>query len=71
MEFRSEFSLEELLTEPMVVRLMRRDGVSIGEARTLYARIGQKLRENGAKSRPANSPSLAPESSHSQNCPCI
>ena len=33
MAFRTEISLDELLAEPMVKLLMRKDGVSIGDAR--------------------------------------
>jgi hypothetical protein len=33
MDLRTEIFLEELLAEPMVVALMKQDGVSIGEAR--------------------------------------
>ena len=75
MAFRTEFSLEELLAEPMVVMLMRRDGVSIGEARALYSRIGRRLKdeEKGASHAEANSPGLVPwtGSSPGRNCPCM
>ena len=52
MAFRTEISLEELLAEPMVVALMNQDGVSIGEARALYFRVGQRLKENARDVRP-------------------
>ncbi|SDR44679.1 hypothetical protein SAMN05519103_03250 [Rhizobiales bacterium GAS113] len=39
MAFRTEVTLDELLAEPMVKLLMRKDGVSIGEARALYDRV--------------------------------
>jgi hypothetical protein len=75
MAFRTEFSLEELLAEPMVVTLMTRDGVSIGEARALYACIGRQLKDGAkrASQRVANSPGLVPwtEPSPGQNSPCM
>jgi hypothetical protein len=52
MAFRTESSLEELLAEPMVVVLMQRDGVPIGEARALYASVAQRLKENARNARP-------------------
>jgi hypothetical protein len=62
MAFRTEISLEELLAEPIVVALMNQDGVSIGEARALYASVGQSLKENAREARPGvvKSPWLAP-----------
>jgi hypothetical protein len=45
MDLRTEISLEELLAEPMVVALMKQDGVSIGEARALYVSVGQRLKD--------------------------
>ena len=58
MAFRTEFSLEELLAEPTVMTLMRRDGVPIGEARALYACIGRQLKDEAKRAgqRAANSP---------------
>ena len=43
MDFRTEISVEELLAEPIVLALMKQDGVSIGEARALYVSVGQRL----------------------------
>jgi hypothetical protein len=62
MAFRTEISLEELLAEPIVVALMNQDGVSIGEARALYASVGQSLKNNARAARPGvvKSPWLAP-----------
>jgi hypothetical protein len=62
MAFRTEISLEDLLAEPIVVALMNQDGVSIGEARALYARVGQSLKDNARDARPGvvKSPWLAP-----------
>ena len=48
MDFRTEISLEEMLAEPMVVALMKQDGVSIGEARALYVSVGQRLKEKAS-----------------------
>jgi hypothetical protein len=52
MDFRTEISLEELLAEPMVVALMKQDGVSIDEARALYVSVGQRLKDNAVNARP-------------------
>jgi hypothetical protein len=52
MDFRTEISLEEMLAEPMVVALMKQDGVSIGEARALYVSVGQRLKEKAVNARP-------------------
>jgi hypothetical protein len=75
MDFRTEISLEELLAEPMVVTLMRRDGVSIGEARALYVCIGRQLKDGAkrASQRPVNSPGLVPWTEYppDQNSPCM
>ena len=51
MDFRTEISLEELLAEPMVLALMKRDDVSIGEARALYVSVGQRLKESAGNAR--------------------
>ena len=62
MAFRTEISVEELLAEPIVVALMNQDGVSIGEARALYASVGQRLKDNARDARPGEikSPCLKP-----------
>jgi hypothetical protein len=61
MAFRTEISLDELLAEPMVKLLMRRDGVSIGEARALYDRIRPGLKHTQQeRSGAAASPCIAP-----------
>ena len=62
MAFRREISVEELLAEPIVVALMNQDGVSIGEARALYASVGQRLKDNARDARPGEikSPCLTP-----------
>jgi hypothetical protein len=52
MDLRTEISLEELLAEPMVVALMKQDGVSIGEARALYVSVGQRLKDGAGDARP-------------------
>jgi hypothetical protein len=51
MDFRTEISLEELLAEPMVLALMKQDGVSIGEARALHVSVGQRLKESAGNAR--------------------
>lgn len=75
MAFRFEVSLEELLAEPIVMTLMRRDGVSIGEAQALYACVSRKLKERAKRARQgaASSPGLMlwTEPSRGQNSPCI
>ena len=75
MVFRVEVSLEELLKEPMVMTLMRRDGVSIGEAQALYACIGRQLKDGAkrASRRVTNSSGLVPwtECLPDQNSPCM
>ena len=45
MALRTETSLDELLAEPMVKLLMRKDGVSIGDARALYDRVRPRLED--------------------------
>jgi len=62
MAFRTEISLEELLAEPMVKLLMRRDGVSISDARALYASVRSELKEGAKPARwsVAKSPCIAP-----------
>jgi hypothetical protein len=62
MAFRTEISLEELLAEPMVRLLMKKDGVSVGEARALYAGVQPRFRVGAEqeRSRTAASPSIAP-----------
>jgi hypothetical protein len=62
MAFRREISVEELLAEPIVVALMNQDGVSIGEARALYASVGQRLKDNARDARLGviKSPCLTP-----------
>jgi hypothetical protein len=62
MAFRTEISLEELLAEPMVVVLMQRDGISIGDARALYASVGQQLKDGAKRTcrSVANSPGPVP-----------
>jgi hypothetical protein len=52
MDLRTEIFLEELLAEPMVVALMKQDGVSIGEARALYVSVGQRLKDGAGDARP-------------------
>ena len=51
MDFRTEISLEELLAEPMILALMKQDGVSIGEARALYVSVGQRIKESADNAR--------------------
>ena len=51
MDFRTEISLEELLAEPMILALMKQDGVSIGEARALYVSVGQRIKESAGNAR--------------------
>ena len=51
MDFRVEISLEELLAEPMVLALMKQDGVSLGEVRALYVSVGQRLKEGAGDAR--------------------
>ncbi len=41
----SDASLDELLAEPIVALLMRRDGVSLNDARGLFETVGRQLRE--------------------------
>jgi hypothetical protein len=53
MAFRTEITLEELLAEPIVVALMNQDGVSIGDARALYASAAQRLKIKTPDARPA------------------
>jgi hypothetical protein len=61
MAFRTEISLDELLAEPMVKLLMRKDGVSIDEARALYDRVRPRLNDaQQVKSGAAASPCVAP-----------
>ena len=50
----TEISLEELLAEPIVKQLMYRDGVSISEARALYAAVATRLQARAACSRTAS-----------------
>jgi len=47
----TEISLEELLAEPIVKQVMYRDGVSISEARALYAAVAARLEGRAACSR--------------------
>lgn len=51
MDFPAEISLEELLAEPIVLALMKQDGVLIGEARALYVSVGQRLKESAGNAR--------------------
>jgi hypothetical protein len=51
MDLRAEISLDELLAEPMVLALMKQDGVQIGEARSLYVSVGQRLKDNAGHAR--------------------
>jgi hypothetical protein len=61
MAFRTEISLDELLAEPMVKLLMRKDGVSIGDSRALYDRVRPRLKDvQHVKSGAAASPCVAP-----------
>jgi hypothetical protein len=39
MQCRTEMTVEELLAEPIVLTLMESDGISVEEARNLYARV--------------------------------
>ena len=47
----TEIRLEELLAEPIVKQLMYRDGVSISEARALYAAVATRLEARAAWQR--------------------
>jgi hypothetical protein len=51
MASRTEFSLEELLADPIVKLLMCRDGVSLSDARALYAAVAPRLK--GRAPRPS------------------
>ena len=50
MGFVTELTLEDLLAEPMVVAVMRRDGVSIDQARALYDNVALKLKDGSQAS---------------------
>jgi hypothetical protein len=50
MAFVTELTLEDLLAEPMVVAVMRRDGVSIGQARALYDNVALRLKDRSQAS---------------------
>ena len=62
MEYRTETTLEELLAEPIVLTLMESDGVSMEDARKLYAkaRSRSRRREKRAGSRLPEQRSLVP-----------
>jgi hypothetical protein len=50
-----------LLAEPMVAALMRRDGISIGEARALYDSVAPQLKDRAKRARSrATSPGHMP-----------
>ena len=53
MEYRTEPTLEELLAEPIVLALMKSDGVSPDEARRFFAKFSsrRKPRKDRAKSK--------------------
>jgi hypothetical protein len=54
MECRTEITLEEILAEPMVQRLMMSDGISLQEARGLYEKVRRaKRRGKRLASRPS------------------
>jgi hypothetical protein len=55
MASRTEMSLEELLAEPIVKQLMCRDGVSMNEARALYAAVAARLEGRAAPPRSSQS----------------
>jgi hypothetical protein len=58
MQCRTEMTIEELLAEPIVLTLMESDGVSVEEARSLYARV-----RSGAKRRKKRQASGLPDQS--------
>jgi hypothetical protein len=51
MRYRTELTLEDLLAEPIVVTLMRRDGVSPEEVRHLREKVGRGRRGRKGKAK--------------------
>jgi hypothetical protein len=47
----TEVTLEGLLADPMIAALMRRDGISIGEARALYDSVTPQLKERAKRAK--------------------
>jgi hypothetical protein len=72
MASRTEFSLEELLADPMVNLLMGRDGVSMSEARALYAAVAPRLKGRAPRpseiGRPIPLPWIGASRDHVSRC---
>jgi hypothetical protein len=75
MECRRETTLEDLLAEPIVLRLMERDGVSIDEARSLYDKVTlrrrKQRRRTASKSARAHVAGSRTRPSPSHAAPCM
>jgi hypothetical protein len=59
---RTEVTLEGLLSEPMIAALMRRDGISVGEARALYDSVTPQLKERAERAKSRDGDLRAPAS---------
>ena len=55
MECRKETTLEDLLAEPIVLRLMERDGISVDEARSFYGEVALR-RKRQSRRKASKSP---------------
>ena len=73
MAFRTEFSLEELLADPMVKLVMCRDRVSMSETRMLYASVRPWPKNSVMPSdrRLASSPAPSRAECSGQACSCL
>jgi hypothetical protein len=75
MQHRTELTLDEMLAEPIVLTLMKSDGISVDEARSFFARVGSRPNRRrkkkivtGASDRVAFGPHLQPPGAHLPCC---
>jgi hypothetical protein len=74
MQCRTEMTVEELLAEPIVLTLMESDGISVDEARNLYAKVRsdakrkKKRQASGLPDRAGFGPRVRPSETHMPCC---
>jgi hypothetical protein len=74
MQYRTETTLEELLAEPIVLTLMESDGVSMEDARKLYAKVRTRSGRRGKRAgsrlpdQASFRPCLQPSGTHMPCC---
>ncbi|MHB2168528.1 hypothetical protein [Alsobacter sp. R-9] len=53
--------LDDILSEPMIVRLMASDRIRAEDARALYAEVSVRIRERAKSDTPADHPAVRRE----------